>query len=420
MEKKRNKKAILRWILIPLSIILAFTGGFFSHYLFRSKNVGLATDIIKIMEKVGYVYDETTGEKRPISSEEIADALVSGLFDKFSAYYTEEEYKEVQKSEKGNLSGVGLTFVDEDNVIDRVVFNSPAELVGLRQGDKIVGCTLNGSSIAITNRDEFANFVTPVQTNVEFTISVERGIEPLSFNVKKENYVSALVQYKDSQKTFAFRSENGKLVGKAFDGGMALDDKTAYVEFTSFDRGAGEQMEKALAFMKERGRTKLILDLRNNVGGFVDELQKVCELLIYNNGQKKTLVLHAKTANKDEDFYTSSNKFNTDITNISVIANERSASASESLIGAMLHYGDRFSADSLVIEKNSFGIAKTHGKGIMQTTYGLISGGALKLTTGKIFWPDKKTCIQGKGIFTTESNSVASSYALQRAIECIS
>jgi len=419
MEKK-NKKAILRWILIPLSIILAFTGGFFSHYLFRSKNVTLATDVIKIMEKVGYVYDETTGEKRPITSEEIADALVSGLFDQYSAYYTEEEYKAVRQSEKGNQSGVGLTFVDKDNVIDRVVFNSPAELVGVKKGDKIVGCTLNESTNIVTNRDEFANFITPIETGVEFTMSVEREGAPLNFTLKKENYVSALVQYKDSQKTFAFRSENGKLVGTAFDGGMALDDKTAYIEFTGFDRGAGEQMEKALAFMKERGRTKLILDLRNNGGGFVDELQKICELLIYNNGQKKTLILHAKTANKDEDFYTSSNKFNTDITNISVIANENSASASESLIGAMLHYGDRFSKDSLVIEKNASGVAKTYGKGIMQSTYGLISGGALKLTTGKIFWPDKTTCIQDKGIYTTEINSVNSSNALQRAIETIS
>ena len=412
MEKKKNKKAILRWILIPLSIILAFTGGFFSHYLFRSKNVTLATDVIKIMEKVGYVYDETTGEKRPITSEEIADALVSGLFDKHSAYYTKEEYKAVEEADKGNNSGIGVTFTNDDNVIDVVVFNSPAEIKGIKAGDRIVSCEINGALSNINSVEDFSNFMNPIQTGTEFTIMIERDGAPLTFTVKKENYVSALVQYKDSQKTFAFRSENGKLVGKAFDGGMALDDKTAYVEFTGFDRGAGEQMEKALAFMKERGRTKLILDLRNNGGGFVDELQKICELLIYNNGQRKTLVVHAKTANKDEDFYTSSNKFNTDITNISVIANENSASASESLIGAMLHYGDRFSMDSLGREKNTSGIAKTYGKGIMQSTYVLISGGALKLTTAKIFWPDKTTCIQDKGIYTTEINSVDASCAL--------
>ena len=283
MEKKKNKKAILRWILIPLSIILAFTGGFFSHYLFRSKSVTLATDIIKIMEKVGYVYDETTGEKRPITSEEIADALVSGLFDKHSAYYTKEEYKAVEEADKGNNSGIGVTFTNDDNVIDVVVFNSPAEIKGIKAGDRIVSCEINGALSNINSVEDFSNFMNPIQTGTEFTIMIERDGAPLTFTVKKENYVSALVQYKDSQKTFAFRSENGKLVGTVFDGGMALDDKTAYIEFTGFDRGAGEQMEKALAFIRSFDQEQWNQELRRILGNTAETVIALEKDVFHNN-----------------------------------------------------------------------------------------------------------------------------------------
>ena len=117
-------------------------------------------------------------------------------------------------------------------------------------------------------------------------------------------------------------------------------------------------------------------------------------------------------------FKSGANNFFEHLTAISVIANERSASASECLIGALICYGDIFSADRLIIEKNLDGVAKTYGKGIMQTTYKLISGGAFKLTTARILWPDG-TCIHGKGIYTSEENSVLKEHAVERAISTL-
>ena len=72
-----------------------------------------------------------------------------------------------------------------------------------------------------------------------------------------------------------------------------------------------------------------------------------------------------------------------------------------------------------LIEKNQNGVAKTYGKGIMQTTYKLISGGAFKLTTAKIYLPDKKNSIHGVGFIATGDNAVDSQNALARAIQSL-
>ena len=418
MEQEQNKR-LIRVLIITLSLVVAFVAGFFSQCLFASKQVNLASEIVGIMNQVGFVYDESTGEKRPITEEEIAEALVNGLFDKHSAYYTEEEYEKVQQEDKGNKVGVGIGFFDKDNVIDKIDFNSPADVSGIEVGDKIIGCVCGGQSVTITDKNTFADFVLPLQTGSEISIIVERNAQQKTFTLTKAEYISALVEYKDNQTTFLFRTENGELVSKIEQGGIDVDDSTAYIQFTNFDYGASEQMEQALDYMKERGKTKLILDLRNNGGGFMSELGKVASLLIYNQGESKSLVSHAKTAKSEKNYYTSSNKFNTDITKIVVLANQNTASASEALIGAMLYYGDRFSKDNLIIEKNPLGTCKTYGKGIMQTTFGLVNGGALKITTGKIFWPDKTTCVQDKGIYTTEQNSVEVNGAMARAKEIL-
>ena len=171
--------------------------------------------------------------------------------------------------------------------------------------------------------------------------------------------------------------------------------------------------------MKERGRENLILDLRNNGGGSLSKLIDIASMLIYNDGEQNTVIAISQKRNGQEVFATRRNEYFSNIKKISVIANVNSASATECLIGAMLHYGDGFSQDRLVIEEHPTEGARTFGKGIMQTTYWMIKGGAIKLTTGKMFWPDNKTSIHQIGITTTAKNSVPSINALSRAIECL-
>ena len=136
-------------------------------------------------------------------------------------------------------------------------------------------------------------------------------------------------------------------------------------------------------------------------------LTEVASMLIYNGGQKSSLIARAIGKKSVEDFNTGKNAYMLEnFDRVAVIANNNTASASECLIGAMLHYGDKFGKENLVIETGADGVAKTYGKGIMQTTYMLITGGAFKLTTAKVVWPDGQTCIHGKGIIATGENAV--------------
>ena len=199
----------------------------------------------------------------------------------------------------------------------------------------------------------------------------------------------------------------------------ALGDKTALIRLDGFEGDVASQLEKAIQIMKDNNRTKLILDLRNNGGGYMSILTKVAKHLIYNGG-KKTLIAYSKGKTENESFYMENGVRNDFIENIAVLANEGTASASECLIGAMLYYGEKFSIDNLVIEKNSEGTAKTYGKGIMQSTYKFLDGSALKITTAKILWPDKETCIHLKGILPIDANATEKGVsAIQRAVQIL-
>ncbi len=429
-EEKSNKpkrslrNKILAWTLIPLAIILSFTGGFFSRYLFYSDGANATIDIAMLIEKVGCIYDPVTGEERNITEEELADALVSGILDDYSAYYTKEEYDEEKRNAKGRFSGVGIG-VDDDGEISLVTFNSPAELAGVKLGDIPKSVTVDGQTALYSkNQDEdFFNLLRDAKVGETVTLTVTRDGAEMSFDIVKSNYVASYVKYMDNEKSLDFRAgENGKLTAVVSDGGnidLKTNAQTAYIKFTQFNGDATWQMGEALEFMKSRGKTKLILDIRDNGGGYLDILQEIASYFINNGGKSNNLISYAKGKKTSLYSYTKKNKFYGNITSIAVLANDGTASASECLLGAMLHYKDCFDESKLIIEKNYQGVARTYGKGIMQTTYGLLNGGALKLTTAKIYLPDQTTSIHGVGFRPLEENAVEKGEALVRAIEVL-
>ncbi len=420
-KSKRNK--ILAFTLIPLAIILAFTGGYFSRYIFHSKSANTAVNIISLIDKVGYVYDPITGERKDITEEDVADAIVNGLLDGYSAYYTEEELGVVNDSAKGRFSGIGITIYNTGEIYS-VTLNSPAELAGLKQGDVIISASANGSDKILYTANggkDFNELILNTPNGGKVVFEIDRNGEQISVEVIKNSYVASYVLYQDNEKTLNFRTGDSSILQPvSADGGMSeLDKDTAYICLVAFNGGASEQIDFALKYMKNRNRTKLILDLRDNGGGYTDILEEVASCLIYNDGNSSSLIAYAEGKSSSQSFYTNGNKFNQNIKSIAVLANENTASASECLIGAMLHYKDGFDQSKLVIEKNQEGVARTYGKGIMQTTYGLIGGGALKLTTAKIFLPDKTTSIHDVGFRANPENAVDKDNAISRAIEIL-
>lgn len=423
-QNKREKPIFLRVLITSLIVIIAFVGGFFSHYIFQSPHQTVTNELLSILEQVGYVIDPVTGERKDITTEDVADALVNGLLDRYSAYYTPEEYAKNNAEGNGEYEGCGFAFYSVDLVISHIMGNSPAEKAGFLVGDLIV-CASQGEqeSKTFSSSGAFNAYLKQCDSLQEISVTVSRNGENINLSIKKSKYAVSYVTYYDNEVKYSFQSKEvaGKLEPKQIeDKTMAyLNDDTAYVCLTQFEGGAAEQMESALDFMKSRGKSKLILDLRNNGGGYMTILSKIAAMLVHNGGKGNFLVAYADAKTGESFINTSAYNYKEHIEEIVVLANEYTASASECLIGALASYGENFSLNNLVTIKNSKGVGKTYGKGIMQTTYQLISGGAFKLTTARILWPDKKTCIHGVGIIPPEANQTTNSNAINRALEIL-
>lgn len=420
----RTKK-ILLWALVVCLMLLSFGGGYLTYYLSLSKSQKTVNWVIEMIDRHYLVYDEDTGEVRKFTSEDYA-AAISILLDPYSGYYGREAYADMISTNMGNHYGVGVSFLSREELkIFAVSGNSPAERAGIKKGGVITAVEFN-EKIPVVTFEEFSEVLNAVPAETNFKMHIKYGEEEKCYVLAKESYVESYVSYRDSGTGYNFLSTDGgtptgREVPENKNAALAAD--TAYIEYTSFMYNSDVQLGEALDFMASRGRTKLIIDLRDNGGGAMDVLQKVAEYFIDNGGKNKNLVALAKYKNGKEDkFYTSENRFK-DI-KVAVLANDNTASASECLIGAMISYGS-ISYDTLVITEND-GVARTYGKGIMQTTFPHVTvWDAIKLTTAYIYWPDGETNIHGKGIFTTPENSIvpsgnlAEDYELNRAAEIL-
>ena len=421
--KKSKTQKVLKVIAIILAFAITFTGGYFSKYIFDPKVTTSTTDLIRLIEQVGYIVDENGNEKK-LTKDDYLKAIADGVLDDYSKFYTKQEYEEQNNEDRGDYSGFGLSFYESESVepiAKKVIGNSPADKSGLRSGDKIVSAIFNDETTEFSNTKELGEYLASFKKGDSVKFNVERNGTPFVFTIKKAEYKASYVTYFDSEKRISFHTIDGvkQNVVIADERIEILGSDVALIRLDSFEGDAPSQLAKAIECMRENNRTKLILDLRDNGGGFMRILTAVARHLIYN-GAGKTLIAYSKGKTENESYYME-NSVNYDfIEKIAVIANEGTASASECLIGAMLYYGKKFSIDNLVIEKNSQGTAKTYGKGIMQTTYKFLDGSALKITTAKILWPDKETCIHLKGILPKSENATEKGLpAVLRAVQTL-
>ena len=398
--KSKKFNTALAVLLGVLFFLISFASGFFANYLLRGKEANVAYDLVAIMKNVGYIYDPTTNERREITEKDVADALVNALLDRYARYYTKEEYAEVTEKAKGNYKGVGVMFSDNSTTIRQVVGNSPAYHSGIKGGDVLLKGQVQEDVKVFENNQQISDFINKYPIGTEFVFDIDRGGNILQIKAVKKSYVASYVVYYDNQYKCEFVSDSGA-PKKSYSQNQEmsyLDDDVAYVKLLSFEGGATWQMGQVLEFMNTRGKTKLILDLRDNGGGYMSVLTHIASYFISNGNSSKSAVAIAEGKTGKEVYYTDINRYQSFVSSIAVLGNEDTASASECLIGAIKTYNKNA---IVIVEKNDKGVAKTYGKGIMQTTYQLISGGAFKLTTARITWPDSnRTCINGVGVTT--------------------
>lgn len=431
-RKTQNKKSLIA-ILCAALMTVAFFLGYFVCFFARSEESSKFDEIKDLIDKHGISGEELTAD-------DIAKALRQILLasDDYAEYYTAEEYAEIVKNNAGSYSGFGFA-ISADGEIVRVYWNSPAHKGGIEKGDILIGGKLTGDTeftyFAATEEKTFfdntSEFFGKVESGDTVTFRLTRGGEETDITLVKEAYEMSYVLYADDEKGYEFSSVDGYFSGRETENGIGeLAPDTAYICLTAFEGGAGRQFGEAVNFMEQRGKTKLILDLRDNGGGLLTVLIDVASYIVNDNGKDEILITNVKEKDRGSQYYTSSNNFYEGLKNICVLANYNTASASECLIGALMDYGNSgvyngatFNYDSLIITgkhpiRETY---STYGKGIMQTTYLLKTGGALKLTTAELFWPKSSNTIQGTGVIQDNPlNQVSDNNAIARAVEILS
>lgn len=439
-RRKNNRKAVIS-LIAALIILLTFFLGYFVRGITEPAEGQKINEIIKIINAASIYADDKNADEL---AELVRKVILSE--DAYAKYYTPEEYRRVLAEDRGNYEGVGVAFSAATNDrISKVYLNSPAHKAGVKAGDQLVAGIYKGDEeytvfsdlLESENQGKsdkekktilqiFMEFFSAFDIGDEISFKVKRNGVETEFTLEKSNYVVSYVEYSDSEKAYCFSTEEDGFKGREKDGGQPeLSEDTAYIKLHEFQGDAANQFGQAIKYMNSRGRSKLILDLRNNGGGLVNIMCEIASYLINDNGAANIRVMRAEGKANISSYFTSSNKYSGWLTDISVIANTGTASASECLIGVLNDYGGEnyggaaFGLDRLILtEKHSTrGYYSTFGKGIMQTTYSLKSGGALTLTTAKIYWPvSKSVCVQDVGIKTTEAqNEVTDAEAISRA-----
>ena len=415
--RQRTKSAVMVAVAVVAAIGM-FLAGFFAGRI-KDPDVAALEFIVKTYKRHYLEYDD-----------DFVSVMSKSILDEYSEYYTKEEYAELKKISSGVRGGIGIYYGDRSDgsvVIADVLGNSPAERAGIKAGYIVKGFrkSVDENFTEINGRQELSDALAPLALGEEFVLKLEYtdadGVHEKECTLARKEYRQTYVYYSDASGSWRFSNDNEEdmddLKFERYDEPIAdFGDDTAYLRYTLFYGtangilGSAGQIEEALKKFTVSGRSKLILDLRGNGGGYVDICQSVAKFFVPAPENSFSLIATAEykkdpktDKSKTEIFKSSAIEFGTyNYTKIIVLADENTASASEMLIGAMLSYDTQDKINVVLApSKDDDGqtVYKSYGKGIMQTTYvNTFGGGALKLTTARLVWPDGKTCIHGVGI----------------------
>ena len=290
------------------------------------------------------------------------EGYVSSLGDSYTEYIPKDEMEDYKNNLMGNYVGVGIYMAQnsKDNTI--VVLSpikySPAEEAGIQPGDIIK--KINGVEYTGADMTAAANSIKGEEGST-VTLEIQRGQEIKTFEIiRKKITTNPVVSEK-------------------------LDNNIGYLEVTSFDEDTAENFKAKFEELKTQGITSLIIDLRNNGGGLVEQALKIADYIVPKG--KDLLVTVDK--DKNEKVEKSEEDVLIDMP-IVVLVNENSASSSEILAGALKDLNEATIVGTT-----------TYGKGVIQQLLTLKSGAGLKVTVEEYYTPNR-TKINGVGIEPNE------------------
>lgn len=359
MEKQHrngNRVVLFAALLIAVALVSSGVTAFLCTHTGAGGALQPLAQMKETIQRAFFYYDESAN-----SDEKLVDAALRGMLssidDDYAQYYTAEQYAEHLKSNSGEYRGIGIVVAAPDETgsrIQRVYAGSPMAAAGAQQGDLVL--SINGEPVAglslddmlaLFHTDETADVLLLSRNGETFEVSVVKGI----INVPYVEYA-------------------------------LLDGGVAYIRLIGFAGHVVQETKDALADLTEKGAAKLVLDLRDNPGGSLDDVLDVADLFL-ERGQ--LIVSIRSRIEETETYYAKTDAvWNGPVV---VLINENSASASELLSGAMQDH-----ARATVVGTQSF------GKGIVQTYFQLPANkGWVKLTTDAYYTPND-ICIHGVGI----------------------
>ena len=386
------KKIIIRVLVSIMVVIFVFSAGLWAGFSlntirkhFLSTNNSINDTNAALEGKQGFIEGISENIKNRFSlkpfeeafeyisgdslvtfqKQELLQAAIEGMLalldDKHADYFTVDEYEKITESYSGTMSGIGIIVTQDDEgrvIVVKPLPGTPADSAGIRKGDYIIA--VNGEDIADMVLENIVTLIKGEEgTSVDMTFF--RPEEDRTFEVtivRARFYVPNLFS-------------------------EMIDGNIAYIQYTGFQDGGAKLLESEIDKLLDQGAESIIFDLRNNLGGMLDDAVAVCDLFMDSG---TIVTVRGRTDNKEKvDEYFASNGKYAEIPLV-VLINGFSASASELVAGALKDNGR-----AVLVGETSF------GKGTVQVIHELSDGSGLKFTTAKYFLPSGVS-IEGVGV----------------------
>ena len=339
-------------------ILFLFAIQAFSLFAQKGNEDVLKMSNIKATQTLGmidYFYVDTTDLNR--ICEKGIEAMLKEL-DPHSVFIDKDEVAKMNEPLVGNFDGIGVSFQlldDTIHVVD-VISGGPSEKVGVLAGDKIVKVDdMPATGDTIKNDWVFKHLRGKKGTKVSVSVIRGKSKTPIVFEIKRD-----------------------KIPINSIDTWFMIDKEIGYIRLNRFAQSSNEEMVQAITELQSEGMQSLILDLRGNVGGYLNVAVDICDQFL--SGDK--LIVYTKGAKSPRQELKAQKKGLFEQGRLVIMVDESSASASEILSGAVQDW-DR----GVIVGRRTF------GKGLVQRPFDMYDGSQIRLTTSRYYTPSGR-CIQ--------------------------
>ena len=354
--------AFITFMVTSLSLYTYFTKNPVYKLITGDTSLTESDDIDAYLSRIKSVIDKNYLWKDKIDENKLKDGAIEGyvkaLGDKYTEYIPKTEIKEFTENITGSFVGIGIYMIaDEDSqkiIVYYPIPDSPAEKAGIKSGDIIL--RVDGKEYGYDDFNIIADNIKG-EAGTKVKLVIERDGKEQEFEITRE------------------KIETNPISSKI------IKENIGYVNLPSFDTDSSKKLKEKVDDLVSKGAKSLILDLRNNGGGIVEESTNIADFFL----DKDKTIMTTKD-NKEKEETTKSKTKKVYEMPLIVLTNENTASASEILTAAL-----KDNERATVIG------TKTYGKGVIQTVLTLSDGSGLKITTAEYYTPNG-TEINKKGI----------------------